>query len=80
MQYFKPDRPSRTITARDLRKGDQVNLGTQVAIVSNVELTDGYIFFHKSARALKVSFLNHEPILAHPGHEAELVENFTAGS
>jgi hypothetical protein len=73
MRLFKPRKAKGTITARDLRIGDRVNLGTQIAIVSNVERLEAWYFFRKSARALKISFLNHEPIIGHPGHEVELV-------
>lgn len=63
----------RTVFVRDLKPGDRVIVAGEIATVARTEWLDEMIYYKKMARALKVSFLDHRFIRAHPGEPVKLV-------
>lgn len=75
MRFFwlKTNPPSSKLRVRDLKPGMKVPIGTGTAEVMLVEMTSGFIGGNgaKSARALRVHFTDHDPVIAHPNDEVD---------
>jgi hypothetical protein len=72
MFSFMPRNKLRSVCFRDLHPGDRVMIDNTAAIVSKVEWSDDLIYYKKTARAMRISFLDHRSITAHPGAPIKL--------